>query len=265
MTNTPVNIFATYNDWHKMLPVLGAFVIVNGYINILSYYLLFDIRVYSFIETSEILLAFTVKFLQNFLLMAIPFLLAAVPVFKDRYIIQGDSIKPRGFSFAPSEQTPILLGSLMFLIIASIVFYFSFKASLDLERNPPPIGASFLFPAVALLILIHVSINRNVGFVSRFTISMIVAFVVTTASILLSNYSAYRRLVKGEPISFVQLDLNDGKKLETSDTVLFIGSTRNYYFFRNIKSDINIIIPVSGVQRIRTRDYKRPESEKAKK
>lgn len=59
----------------------------------------------------------------------------------------------------------------------------------------------------------------------------------------------------------VTLTLNDSSVVKTDSSFVFVGATKNYFFFREIKTKVNTIIPTSRIIYIKEKDLSKWETQ----
>lgn len=67
------------------------------------------------------------------------------------------------------------------------------------------------------------------------------------------NQAIHKVLSSGKGKFFVHLLLSGNREIITNKSFVFLGETRNHYFFQNVKTHTNVIVPSSEVKEVRQR------------
>jgi len=73
--------------------------------------------------------------------------------------------------------------------------------------------------------------------------------------LLVRTHSRFNAISKGIADKVVEVKY-DGKLISTTDTLIYIGSTRNYHFFYNTKNRQNTIIPATVVTEFKSTEIR---------
>jgi len=159
----------------------------------------------------------------------------------------------------PDSQSQSNLSKSNALYIVQYVFYLVVFGTLY-YRSPELIGtdsgANVLATQISALVICFFSVyiigttvyvlSINLKFRERL-VTMSFTFCIILGSFLLitisENRMSYRLIISGYPKYFVSLSLSNGLRIASDKTILFIGSTKNYLFFRKTDTNTNLIIP----------------------
>lgn len=255
------------------IPLWTILMVVISFLNLHFYYFIgFGIQIQHYLDVSEIIFSLTSFVSLTILFSIISLALLVVKRDKTATTNSPDSSNKNEQSkfvdfFRKNRFTIIRKAySIVFpkyglFIVASILFGTWLKIVIDesvFERVAVS-SADFDYNFIILMlsgILFLVSLNRviNKDFVWRnLRWSNVYGFVaISILTYLITRNSISADLInKGYSKYSVQLELEGDSSLYTNDSLIFIGSTKNYYFFRNTNSEYNTIIPVNEIIEIK--------------
>jgi hypothetical protein len=238
------NLIASAREITSNLPLLLGVLVIFSFLNIYMYYNLFKINIYQYIDVSELFFSESLFTLVLSSIVIIPVFFLLVSLF---------------FSFF--KYHPMYL-----LIVGILIFgcmYFLTNPQSDLNE----LTYDFLLSLALICYYYWARYSNNFGllkFLNRLKIKnrLVYIFVLRNHQIIIysslliifflsiSNKSIARmeNILKQGGKFKVDLLLNTfQKEIHTNKTFVFLGQTKNYYFFRNLKSDTNIIIPTSTI------------------
>lgn len=221
--------------------IIYAFLTFLGYSYIDTYYNQWGIRIYSFLDASEILLVF----LKNITILIPVIMLLYLYVYRILSIDNHDEKESLRTKLAKmSLEKYILLVVLTYVLLTCVMLPLGFI--LQLNR-----GFSFDIVLMVLMIylIMHLSIamiNFKGVFTNRNKPARITLILILLYSL---NYSYARYQFKdarykrnNTRFSFS----NESKNYKSNDTLLFIGTTSKYIFIRNTKDSTNLIFEKSN-------------------
>ncbi|MFD2567824.1 hypothetical protein [Pseudotenacibaculum haliotis] len=252
----------------KNLSLLYAFLLILGYIYLHTYYESFNIEIYSYLTTNEILLIFLNLIYPVLSILAL-FLITIIVCLITYWIIET-FIKIifkllRALKKTPLEQIKqqnksniqINLSLIISLFISSgFIFYALFKLTRFWG-----IG-SIIIPVIYFLIhskvsKIKISNNSFISFkTSKFRFDI---FSLAFFFIVMSWYYGYAKaeLIQKNSyfLSFSNISfIYDHKRIIPNDSLIYLGSTNKYFFYRDKKNSISKIYPIDKVENILSGD-----------
>jgi len=240
----------------KSLPIATLLIICLGYFNIHTYYHFFGIKIYNYLDVSEIIFSF-VSILDEIFMTLLGVIGAIIVLIVAKDVREGYISEIRS---AGNWINKAILYTYAVIMLVSIVYsilksYFYEATGLEkIERwiiNFLSLNMDSVFlilfvvlPAIIIYFL-YVEVNADKSLVRiSITASLLVAFF---AYIYVRNYVFSFQIKRGIPYNQVELICLNGKQVKSNKMWLFIGATKNYYFFSNVISHTNMIIPSSQV------------------
>jgi hypothetical protein len=232
----------------ELIPLPAAILLALGYLELEFYYRLFDIQIVKYLDPSELIFSFlpTMSFIiTRGVPLLVPYAIIVFISFKGRrWLVYAGLPVALVFWFTyphlPASirsideritETAILISfALAYYTLAFVGFLLQRMKAIHDE------GSSMTTQDI------RSAVNSMPNALTRFV----------TIMIIVTSYIAYRADLIRENMSLlggkysVQLALTDGKVVET-DGLVFIGSTRNYYFFRDEQAKANLVVPKSEV------------------
>jgi hypothetical protein len=263
----------------KFLPLIGSVIVFFGYLKLQFFYTYFDIDIIYYLEFSEIITLFLndITTIILSLVLLLIYALAIVPTFDNifrffKWVIPalvkklgrfmgGENVPTNENVYeSPNEniKTTIptnddssdlaFIGAIVSGVIVLImsVYYHSWNYSGVNFLRILNIYGSLTIIVIFTEIVFKRTIERrkksdkvfnSVGLISLVGILFFLVF-----NLAKSNH--YK--VLNNPKNVI-LELTDGTKLCTNDDFKFIGKTRGFYFFSDIETKDNLIIPISQV------------------
>lgn len=251
----------------KIIAVATVALVILGYISTYYYYSLLDIDISRYIEPPEVLLLFASNYfgLISFISTYVMAFAAAIyyreksasKLFHPEYVKKDESpgvLDKLGKKewFQKTLAILVALGSVAFYVwqLSLLNFYpvnflkqFSgvefFKASTEVMF--------IIFIPIILVIFQIVIWNVNKARMIP-TIITIMFPVLLLASFIFHGHTKVTQTLIRYDIQNMELEFRDGSKIETNSSIVFLGSTRRYYFFRDLNSKKNRIIPAVDVK-----------------
>jgi hypothetical protein len=236
----------------ELIPLITAAVIVVGYINIHSFYTNFQIDIYSYLETSEIVFSFaSIAYDLVFYLLGLSMYLLLTSIIPNFFSPHG--IESRQFDKKRGNKTFWTIVVLL-IVISGIAFG---ETRLANQRGLlyVPDRANIVFDSIVIIPVLFVDYYLK-AFYSildslRPYILIVLSFFLFVFYVSMLNRAYYDVLSEGITKYQVELSLNDSTNINSSKTLIFLGQTRKYFFFRDLQSSTNIIIPNHRVDEIR--------------
>jgi hypothetical protein len=226
--------------------------ILISYFKLYFYFGLYGLNINSFIDVSEIILAFS-PIIKELLVLAI-FHTSVYRLFEFVKTKKGRPIK--------NMQKYSLVFQIILVISGWVIFYRSIpgflKTKIIIETNSFTIDIiyvqlvilAFAFGGTIMLvyiIYIHVMViidSDRLVTMSSIGIALIFSFLLI---IMLESKTSYSLNEAGYPRYSVKILLSSQEQLESSDSLVYIGGTINYHFFHDFKHKRNTIVPKSSV------------------
>ncbi len=257
----------------QVLPVASGGIIVVSFLNLYFYYQSgFEIRIQNYIEVSEIIFSLTSMTSFAFVIGLIAFSLLIVQREKPENSIEVQpKLKERSRTkleqfflnsrFRILKKIYGLLSAPRILFGASALLTFFYAGRVKNESALEKIAIDHLSFEMSFFVLILVGATSfsllnpaiyNSPRLSKLDLIRlfwsigfwILAFIVTR------NILSAKLILSGHHKFEVHLAMKDNSKVQTTDSIAFVGSTKNFHFFRNLKSNENYIYPASEVRSI---------------
>jgi hypothetical protein len=264
------------------LPVLSAVLIFIGYLNHRFFYNLFDIEIETYLTTTELIFSFlplTIPFLivLTFLLfMSFGFHLAIGrqdKEFDDKAtVLEEISTMSTAWSdlvrhFKRPKKTfffwfGIPFSILLFLMkigvqIFLVIYVYIFLANV-FKSNPPEIIDFGFFPTLILgivwIVFLTMKIDKYQKEEAKNSAKVMTNILILTIAIgilKLANQESAKRILDGNPKYSANIEFNDNSSIKSDSTVVYIGQTNNYIFFRDIPNAENIIFKMDNVKNLK--------------
>lgn len=253
-----------------------------GYCKYHFYYQSFDITIYNYISTSELLLSFLPIIVQYFIPILILIYLAFI-THKDRKYIFGGKDYTKRFERRDENRKPLKLlkhilltrrlkKSIRLKLILRLIFtppflalcwllygtvLFWYMVSLNYTWSSGGEGLFYMISIGWLIFILEPFFTKMAkeGYPGKSpqnyirTIIIFNYFLILTYFIFFSQkISAWKKL-NGEVYEKVQVNLKSGEKIITDSTLIYIGQTSGYVFFRNTKDTTNLILQNSLIDK----------------
>jgi hypothetical protein len=258
----------------------GVAVVLLGYINIYSYYFWFGFSIYPYLETSEIIFSFSSMIIPIALILGV----RLVMMYQENQLKEYEAERTKELlekmNASPTSDKPKwtllnFFASIVAVPISWIKWEWLRKAILFVVAVIYAYVSIFLLVVAVVLIFGLFSIIRlndfswEILFYAFFIVVLMTIDVFTMRSesktkvytiyagailffILVRSHSSYNSVMDKNPKYKAALVLSDGAVKTTNDsTIFYIGSTRQYYFYHNIQTSENIVIPASTVKEAR--------------
>jgi hypothetical protein len=247
----------------ELLSLASLSLILVSFVDSYFYYSEFDIEVYKYIDASEVILSFTNPLID---LLYLGVVFAALLGF---YILALSQVKKLN---AKGKRNGVMR---LFLVIPVMLLLNELS-----KRFPPWEVDERYFDILQLnIIIIGVLLYSLPSAIEKYNPSVKYFLLSNFDKIFIKTFLKYFRFVvivfivfshlhyrnywkvtnlnqSGEKYK-VDLYLTDGREIHTHNDFVFVGSTKNYFFFRNLKSEINTVIPSSSVKEQRLKKVRR--------
>jgi hypothetical protein len=233
----------------ELIPLAAAVLLALGYLELEFYYRLFDIQIVKYLDPSELIFSFlpTMSFIiTRGVSLFLPYALIVFISFRMRSSLVYGGLPIALLFLFLYPYFPLSLRSIderiteTAILIAFAMAYYSLACIIFLLRRMKTFndkGARMTRQDA------KETIQAMPDALTRFITIMIVvtSFIAYRADLI------HRNLVQDLGAKHdVTLTFTDGKVV-TTDSLVFIGSTRNYYFFRDEQANANLVIPKSSV------------------
>jgi uncharacterized membrane protein (DUF485 family) len=256
-----------FSGLFNFLPYLGAYFILYGAIQMVTYYSQFNIDIVGYVDFSEIIVYFIkdihLVLVNSLMFIAFPMVLrisglARMEKEVDEIVNNTNTLKERiqSKNFASKEDIVELRKNsdnaksqlakskkTMYVIITitslSLLFLFAILIQYQLW---------YMLARVLVIMIITILVISQLKEQSNFIVFTVLSLVVLIFSSFfdaLENASQVKEKAKHKGFEIV---LNDSVKLVSDTTSYFIGKTSNYTFFH--KDSINIVIPNEQIKTI---------------
>ena len=239
---------ASLRRFIETLPLITLAVVILGYYNIHSLYGRFHINIYHYLDTSEIILSFaSLAYDLTILLVTV-----IVYLFFSSFRAEPD-VEITDKILAERKLRRKLAPFLMAITLGMGTYGIVDDASPLIFID----GTTIAFMSIVLIpiFILDGAYLYEHPILSDIRIYILIptAFVLFIFYIHVLNGAYHKVLSSGRGKYFVQLTLKDNSQITTNYSFVFVGETRNYFFFYNIKSYTSIIIPTTEVKEIRQR------------
>lgn len=213
-----------------LIPVVGAYLVLYGAVDLLAYYNHFNIQIFSYVSISEV----TLYFMKD-LFYVIPFIMLQIIVYS--LTVYYDSIRKKD-GVLSDVQTMISRINKIKIKIGIILLISALFLALVIVINPllgTLMVLSFLFG-----LAIHLA-NRDLSATTTVIIGLLMLSISYTSADIRAKL-AWALTYGGE------LKIQ-GENVIKSDSVNYIvGKTENYVFFHRSKQHVTVIYPVSKLE-----------------
>ncbi|MDD5362308.1 MAG: hypothetical protein PHN88_09260 [Ignavibacteria bacterium] len=263
----------------KATPLFTAALIFMGYWNLHFYYRYFDIQIYDFINTGEVIVSFFPIALETFLWMLVYLLFIMLVIVKpeetesgkkmmkereflyniktifNKESYQGDKWYYKLHTFIYKSMNIVAPSFLLMGFVATCI-----KSFIILKYEINELYKYYgmvIFDIVILYMILTFYIspyidkqvfrkyNKNIGHIT--TIAEIIIFFLLVNT--LSNLKEATKVLQGKPEYYVTFHYKDS--LYTSDSIsVFVGKTQNYLFIKNLQSNKNLIFPSDKLENL---------------
>lgn len=263
----------------KYIPLYTGALIFLGYWNLHFYYRYFEINIYDFVNTGEIIVSFFPIMLDAFIALIIVAIFIGLTALQTEDVIMKE-IKENEWNFRKMfsdlfnkesytgfkwyrKVIIIILKTIDILVKSlSIIFliygvYFSLDVishrSQELYKYYIMVVVSFVITYMVVSPWITRKIIQDTFIKYKKDIRMYViigeAFLIFFSINTLSNVKDAKKVLIGKPDYIVSFRYKDS--LYTSDyNFVFIGKTQDYAFFRNLAQNTNVIFPINSLEKI---------------
>lgn len=248
-----------FDKFGKLLPLLSLAIVLFGIFNLDNLYANYGIEIFNYVEVSEILLSFTDLF------QALIYLFGYFVIFIVLFIIVVLIPKKKYFDLNNYDAKWLLVGV---LILFFLVNWGGIYALYIFFGNRPDQSAlRFDYCSLALIIfnflclygiqLLYKRVMRKSAVTVEKYDSFIYQLIPLTFLLLvyfeIRNNLTHKFHLEGCHKYEMSLMMDDSSQINSNDSIIYIGSTKNFIFFKNIKSERNIIIPSSEVKMVTTK------------
>jgi len=255
---------------------ISILIILLGYINLYFYYFFYGLEIYNFLDTTEIIFSFS---------SLIPTSLVLISMFTFgeffRYLnkeeeearmkkIMEEVEKKKKEKEEKSESEKVnrqfrfhiksnilrkaLIGiiAVVLTFISQFFFLLIFALLAGLEVTSSSWNSIFEL-SFAIFLMIVYTFSRRQANKQKLYFGMTVLFALF---LVIRSNAAHNAVIKGNPKYSVEIQMLDGQIMKSNDSLTYIGSTKQYHFFHNIKSKENSIIPNSTVKEIKLKELR---------
>jgi hypothetical protein len=226
----------------KVVPTITILLILLGYFNLYHFYNLFGIEINKFVDTTEIIFSFSSIYLE---IIASVF---AVSFYSLVFIYGKAGFQKIRSRFKRSTVTGahkkriqflVLVLELMFLCVLMII------NSRDEEFN-------FLFITFAIglaaFLQINILLEMRILQQPKVVISIVVLWFILF--MVVRNITTMPTILKERSNCTVVVSKGDSILVQSSDTLRYVGSTRGYFFFFDVKEKAGVVIQAKGFERV---------------
>lgn len=254
-------------DTVKKIPTITAFLLTAGFVNSYGYYTHFQIDIFTYLTSGELIL--------SFLPVIIPLFIAILWIlfYSFRQVDKEEKIKENPFfsdkdltlwgpfkdlvklvknRFKTNDKWGKILYHYLVQILARIIIltlffgvtYFYLAAFIEKQGFPSEQPVSFFFLTVIWLIIFasHIQkyFNKRIPEISDFMTQSVIIIGFLGIIFLFNSYRAFKTL-ENKPLYEFEI-AQDNLKIKSDSNIVYVGKTKEYYFLRNLKEDKNIII-----------------------
>jgi hypothetical protein len=219
-------------------------IILCSYIKLLLFYNQFNIIIYNYLDASEIIFSFTTLF-KEFVILIVAFLI----IHKSFIFIKLKLNENKINNLVGFISLAISVGALTYM-------YISIPEMLSLDKE----GIDLLVQQFALIFYSY-GVACGLSFflyMATFYIKQrerLITLPLTSLAVFFTfflitsteNRISHDLLMHGHPKFKINVYLTDQEIIESSDSLIFIGATNNYLFFRDKPNESNLIIPRSSI------------------
>jgi len=267
----------------RLFSVLYFVLIILGYINLYSYYSYFDIEIHNYLTVTEIALSFT-SILATLIVVSFTRMLGMLIILSRNKISKNSEMSDElidGWKrirqaykifcykrirkrFSIKTKIGVIVQALFnnFTISISVVSYFAYTAIYNyilggktfLEIGEFSLYITLLFTYTYISDFLYkfiAKIYRNlVGeFNNQYAYAILTCFIVIVF-VLSYNAVKSKKILLGYPLYRVTIK-TDTETIKTSREIIYIGSTNQYVFLRNLNQKENIIINTNNIRKIK--------------
>jgi hypothetical protein len=240
------------------MSVSTILLILLGVFNLQQRYYWWDIKIFDYVEASEILLSF------GEILMIIFFYITAIGLLFTTILtwIAGNAAAEKTGTVVTLWETieeldPTKLGCTLTLIafVASMAWFFLpimyFRnISNAAEWNVLWFDGLYLLVVIAGLMLAYTTENKKQDSDSLLMQMLFSGFISLIIFFYCRNYFTFSLRQNGLAKYEVALTFEDGSMLLTTKRRIYIDQSKNFIFFREVDTQQNLIIPLNDVRRI---------------
>jgi predicted tellurium resistance membrane protein TerC len=262
------------------IPIISASLFLIGYLNYHFYFTQFDIFIYTYLSTTELIFSFltlTIPIILTLSFLVIIFIGGTLSIFRKEEISNGEYDSDMFYEISSINRTWNSLKNVVMkkgkkifdwvlgIPISIILFLLSIAVSLfligyiylfihDFISDEPYIGFfGVLLLGIVWITFIFYRINdkKEQELKKRYkSMSFILLGALIIGLLWMSNNEKARKILNGNPQYNVQIQLND-ITIKTDSTVVYIGKTSDFIFLRDLSQNENIILSVDKVNEIR--------------
>gem|GEM_PF-6909963 len=257
------------------MPFFSVILIFLGYWDLHFYFMYFDIPIYDFVSTGEIILSFLPKATYIFLYTIIVVLsliisrssgLTTEPYLRNSYDILFKSGKDRHAGVSVTKKIFSAFDLFVKVLSVIMILYFTIYAITEWSRSGDSVF-TYRVPYVVLITIWSFLLMQFIDYVIEkkypvkdelniHNILLVIMLLITyLAFITFSDFSRAVQTLKGFPVYNIEFTYRDKQITSGKDTV-FIGQTNNYFFLRDNLQGINLIYRKSELNEIKLRENK---------
>ena len=261
----------------KSISVIYFALILLGYINLYSYYWFFDIEIYNYISATEIALSFTSILFTILLVSSGRIIVMLYHITTDKEVNRFDEIKydrkklKSVFKILFNKKIRpkfklktkiilvigllcntniVLLGVSLFWLYKLFYGYYYDVQEL-LKINEFVLFISLLYMYIIIMDSAFKRIEKFVFYVTgkkNWKLSYsILNFLIIIVFTLFFNTIKYKKVITGNPLYGLEIEMQKGI-LKTDTNLVYIGSTNEYIFLRNLKEEKNVILKDDNIR-----------------
>ena len=264
-------------DFPKTISMLSAFLLALGFVNNYGFYSHFDIEIFTYLNSSEIILSFLPMVIPLLISFLIIIYLSLIEDYKldnekkyNSFIANKDLtfwgpfrdlIKLARNKFKTNDKSGNIIYyfivqiffRLLYVIVFWVLTYSYFKAFI--EKEELPYNSPIIFFTISIIWLTITTYKASKYFIRKYkkisNAMSITLFLLGFLGIiyLYNSFKAFK-ILGDNPIYSVELTTKD-HCLKTDKGFVYIGKTKEYYFFRNLKIHENIIYNDRNIEKIK--------------
>jgi len=255
---------------------ISILIILLGYINLYFYYFFYGLEIYNFLDTTEIIFSFS-SLIPTSLILISMFTFGEFFRYLNKEEEEGrlkkttveiekkkqdnedkaelEKVKKKfRFHIKSNILRKAFIGviAIVLTLISQFFLLLIFALLAGLEVTSSDWNLIFELSFAIFLMIVYVFSRRQTN-KQKLYLGMVVLFALF---LVIRNNAAHNAVTNGNPKYYVEIQMLDGQLIKSNDSLTYIGSTKQYHFFHNIKSKENSIIPNSAVKEIKLKELR---------